>query len=105
MAYEEESWLKPKPSIIAEKSEPEQYTLFKHPIPLGSRNDNKIVNELMNTETGELVGYPFVIGSQLCVIVKKPAAALPAAEDALKGGKSRSKNSYKKYMKKTRKRN
>ncbi len=76
-----------------------EYEFYMEPRPLGDKvKNNSIVNELMSVvkENGELVGSPFVIGSNLCAIVKKGAAS---------GGKSRAKNSYKKYMKKTRKRN
>ncbi len=113
-------------------AEADQYTLIKDDKRYTLGNDDKFNNDAVNIfmkaieANGILVGSPFVLGgSQLCAIVQKhaaasAAAALPAvaesvAESAasgaglddagLYGGKSRARKGYKKYMKKTRKRN
>ncbi len=108
-------------------AEADQYTLIKDEERYTLGNDDKFNNDAVNIfmkaieANGILVGSPFVLGgSQLCAIVQKHAAALPAvaesvAESAasgaglddtgLHGGKSRARKGYKKYMKKTRKRN
>ncbi len=103
-------------------AEADQYTLIKDDKRYTLGNDDKFNNDAVNIfmkaieANGILVGSPFVLGgSQLCAIVQKhaaasaaalPAVAEPAASGAgFGGGKSRARKGYKKYMKKTRKRN
>jgi len=81
--------------------------------PKGARD---ALQRTINIETSKkgrkLVGCPFRFAGGLCFIVDNGSAAASSARSsgpnwlgARFGGKSKAKNSYKKYMKKTRKRN